>query len=166
MGGRTFALGARLGGLVVRTAAQRPAHAAFPRALVSPRFFSMAERSGKEKGWAAAAQPAKKPVSGCGTTPEPPSMVRNMEQKAIDELDDMHVDTVDIEYAGDGPLRWKNPETGEIGGPKGALRSAEPTRYGDWELNGYGPVSCPQLLTAPVVRSSDELVDCCLNLRI
>ena len=26
----------------------------------------------------------------------------------------------------------RNPETGEIGGPKGK----EPTRYGDWERNG------------------------------
>jgi hypothetical protein len=63
-------------------------------------------------------------------------MVRNLEQKTIDELDDLHVDTVDIEYAGDGPMAWKNKDTGEIGGPKGALREAEPTRFGDWELNG------------------------------
>ena len=29
-----------------------------------------------------------------------------------------------------------NPETGEVGGPKGSLRGAEPTRFGDWEQNG------------------------------
>ena len=34
--------------------------------------------------------------------------------------------TAETESAG------KNPETGEIGGPKGP----EPTRYGDWEKNG------------------------------
>ena len=136
MGGRTVVtLGARLGGLLVRTAAQRPAHAAFPRASVSPRFFSMAERSGSEGAGAAPAPPPKKPSSGCGA-PAEPALARKMEQKAIDELDDMHVDTVDVEYVGDGPLRWRDPATGEIGGPKGYLRKAEPTRYGDWELNG------------------------------
>lgn len=36
----------------------------------------------------------------------------------------------------DGPLAWKNADTGEIGGPKGSLRGAEPTRFGDWEQNG------------------------------
>lgn len=36
----------------------------------------------------------------------------------------------------DGPLAWKNSDTGEIGGPKGSLRGAEPTRFGDWEQNG------------------------------
>ena len=36
----------------------------------------------------------------------------------------------------DGPLAWKNMETGEVGGPKGSLRGAEPTRFGDWEQNG------------------------------
>ncbi len=65
----------------------------------------------------------------------------------------MHVEAVDEE---DKPFAWKNPKTGnstlhfglavfnsltqaspgEIGGPKGYLRNAEPTRYGDWEMNG------------------------------
>ena len=31
----------------------------------------------------------------------------------------------------------QDDKTGERGGPKGALRNAEPTRFGDWELNGY-----------------------------
>jgi hypothetical protein len=36
----------------------------------------------------------------------------------------------------DGLMGWTNPETGEVGGPKGSLRGAEPTRFGDWEQNG------------------------------
>lgn len=36
----------------------------------------------------------------------------------------------------DGSMGWTNPETGEVGGPKGSLRGAEPTRFGDWEQNG------------------------------
>ena len=36
----------------------------------------------------------------------------------------------------DGAVGWTNPETGEVGGPKGSLRGAEPTRFGDWEQNG------------------------------
>ena len=30
----------------------------------------------------------------------------------------------------------KNPVIKEIGGPKGVQKNAEPTRYGDWEVNG------------------------------
>mmetsp|Transcript_13891 Transcript_13891/g.48016 ORF Transcript_13891/g.48016 Transcript_13891/m.48016 type:complete len:84 (-) Transcript_13891:213-464(-) len=71
--------------------------------------------------------------SGCGTSQSEPKMMKNMEEKAMEELADMHVDTVDDD---DDFTPWQNKETGEIGGPKGSLRGAEPTRFGDWELNG------------------------------
>jgi hypothetical protein len=94
----------------------------------------------------------------CGSVQsEAPVIGRGLEQKTIDDLKDMHVDAVDEE---DKPFAWKNPKTGnstltlsvavlhgltplhiflgEIGGPKGYLRNAEPTRYGDWEMNGCG----------------------------
>ena len=67
----------------------------------------------------------------CGSEPD---LVRGLEQKTIDDVKDLHVDAVDDDVS--GPYSWKNPNTGEIGGPKGALRNAEPTRFGDWELNG------------------------------
>mmetsp|Transcript_16067 Transcript_16067/g.36730 ORF Transcript_16067/g.36730 Transcript_16067/m.36730 type:complete len:143 (-) Transcript_16067:147-575(-) len=68
-----------------------------------------------------------------GSNQTEPTMMKGMEDKAIEELADMHVDTVDED---DGFTPWQNQETGEIGGPKGSLRGAEPTRFGDWELNG------------------------------
>eukprot|EP00274_Cyanoptyche_gloeocystis_P001297 CAMPEP_0196653206 /NCGR_PEP_ID=MMETSP1086-20130531/2813_1 /TAXON_ID=77921 /ORGANISM="Cyanoptyche gloeocystis , Strain SAG4.97" /LENGTH=60 /DNA_ID=CAMNT_0041984281 /DNA_START=138 /DNA_END=317 /DNA_ORIENTATION=+ len=32
----------------------------------------------------------------------------------------------------DAALPDVNPTTGEVGGPKGAYKGAEPTRFGDW----------------------------------
>lgn len=68
-------------------------------------------------------------AGGCGVAP---TMTSKLEQKAIDELEDMSI----IDDDDDGPMAWKNPATGEVGGPRGSLRGAEPTRFGDWEQNG------------------------------
>eukprot|EP00286_Rhodomonas_abbreviata_P001836 CAMPEP_0181291178 /NCGR_PEP_ID=MMETSP1101-20121128/1825_1 /TAXON_ID=46948 /ORGANISM="Rhodomonas abbreviata, Strain Caron Lab Isolate" /LENGTH=154 /DNA_ID=CAMNT_0023395545 /DNA_START=14 /DNA_END=478 /DNA_ORIENTATION=- len=65
-----------------------------------------------------------------------PKFAQDLEQKTVDEIKDLHVETLDDEFDDEGPLSWVNPETGEKGGPRGALRKAEPTRFGDWELNG------------------------------
>lgn len=86
--------------------------------------------------------------SSIDQTTAPPKFAQNLEQKTIDEIKDLHVealdDVEDDEFEDDdaGPLSWKNPETGERGGPRGALRKAEPTRYGDWELNGLAMSFC------------------------
>ena len=44
--------------------------------------------------------------------------LRKLEDEAEEEEEDMS--------------HWKNPTTGEVGGPRGP----EPTRYGDWERSG------------------------------
>ena len=70
-----------------------------------------------------------------GNSPKPIPLGNPEEQKEMDKL---------IRKGGDGSPQTiitkekkefegeKNPETGEIGGPKGK----EPTRFGDWEKNG------------------------------
>ena len=94
-----------------------------------------AEKHGAEAGEDAGAEKARaRSPGGCGVSPltGAPAMASKLEQKAIDELEDMSI----IDDDEDAPLAWKNPATGEVGGPRGSLRGAEPTRFGDWEQNG------------------------------
>ena len=66
-------------------------------------------------------------------TPRPISLGNSKDQKEMDRLirsggtQQTIITKEKKEFEGE-----KNPETGEVGGPKGK----EPTRFGDWEKNG------------------------------
>lgn len=66
-------------------------------------------------------------------TPRPVPLENPNDQKEMDRLiksggsQQTIISKEQKEFEGE-----KNPETGEIGGPKGK----EPTRFGDWEKNG------------------------------
>lgn len=67
---------------------------------------------------------------------EDPAVVRAAMRKARKEEEAKVLSKAcgDIEPESDEPemIDTRNPETGEIGGPRGK----EPTRYGDWEAKG------------------------------
>lgn len=66
-------------------------------------------------------------------TPRPVPLGNSKDQKEMDKLirsggtQQTIITKEKKEFEGE-----KNPETGEVGGPKGK----EPTRFGDWEKNG------------------------------
>ena len=67
-------------------------------------------------------------------TPKPVPLGNSKDRKEMDQLirsggPENNTVIIKEKKEFEGP---KNPETGEIGGPKGK----EPTRFGDWEKNG------------------------------
>ena len=54
------------------------------------------------------------------------------QERSIEELEEFLLEQETIAEEDDGV----NKSTGEIGGPRGSRKDAEPTRYGDWEAKG------------------------------
>jgi hypothetical protein len=75
-------------------------------------FRKFSESAASTKSSPFASKPAQANKSGCGSSDAQiaaPVIVRGLEDKAIEDLKDMHVEAVDEE---DKPFAWKNPTTG------------------------------------------------------
>ena len=80
--------------------------------LSSPRFVKWFSEPAPSRTSPFSPETVRTSGSGCGTPEaknEAPGIVRGLEQKTIEDLEEMHVDSVDQE---DKPFSWKNPITG------------------------------------------------------
>merc|ERR1719409_1916416 len=111
-----------------------------PRACASTiRAAAAVYRCGATRGrmagvmrWSSSASP---PSDGGGKVRSPWEVAPNhaMEQsRSVEELEEFLLEQEALADSDDDV----NTATGEVGGPRGSRRGAEPTRFGDWENKG------------------------------